>query len=110
MPLPVVPPPLTPTQEDRVRELVASGIQAWLATTVPGYVDPTTKQPITYATAIKRGTTAYPYVISGGPLEKRVTSLETRVRADDTDDAAAVARLGRIEDALDQPILDRPAT
>lgn len=35
-----VPPPLTPAQETRVGELVAAGIKAFLASTVPGYTDP----------------------------------------------------------------------
>lgn len=88
----------TSAQETRIRELADQAIAKLLASNVPGYTDPATGKPVTYATAIKRGTTAYPYVITGGYLEKRVKALEA---GEVTDDAAA-AQLAQQLAALQQ--------
>lgn len=87
-----------------MRQLVDAGIKAFLASPVPGYTDPAGAQ-VSYATAIKRGTTAYPYVISGGYLEKRVAGLEKRAAVDDVDDAAEKTEQDEVVAALHTPIL-----
>jgi hypothetical protein len=94
--------------EAEVKALVAKGIQDFLASPVPGYLDPTSQKPITYRTAILRGTTAYPYVVAGGFLEKRVKALELRAGVDDVEDAAQAAEQEQIADALAKPIRPRP--
>lgn len=112
----------TPEQEARIRELADQAVVKFLASNVPGYTDPATGKPVTYATAIKRGTTAYPYVITGGYLEKRVKAIEA---GEVTDDAAAAqlaqqlaalqqleqaeaAEQDAIQAALSKPILPAP--
>lgn len=94
----VVVAPFTPEQETRVRELADQAVVKFLASNVPGYTDPATGRSVTYATAIKRGTTAYPYVITGGYLEKRVKAIETGEVADD----AAAAQMAQQLAALQQ--------
>lgn len=69
----------TSAEESRIRVLADQAVAKFLASPVPGYADPSTGSPVTYATAIKRGLTAYPYVISGGYLEKRVTAAEQKL-------------------------------
>lgn len=109
----------TSAEETRIRELADQAVAKFLASYVPGYTDPATGKPVTYATAIKRGTTAYPYVISGGYLEKRVKALETGEVADDAaaaEMAQQIATLQQLEQseaaeqdaiqaALQKPIL-----
>lgn len=120
MPVPVG--TFTAVEEARIRELVSAGIQTFLGTAVPGYLDPSTGKTVTYATAIKRGLTAYPYVIAGGPLEKRVTAAEKKlaeqaanilvvagkVAAVELLEQAEAAEQDDIEASLAKPI--RPAT
>lgn len=75
-------------------EIVARTIKEFLASTMVDAFGNT----ITYQTAIKRGATAYPYVISGGPLEKRVAAVEALSKTEATDQDA-------IQSALQKPIL-----
>lgn len=93
--------------EAEVKALVAKGIQDFLASNVPGYTDPEGKK-VSYLTAIKRGATAYPYVVAGGPLEKRVKALEVRAGADDVSDAAEAKEQDEIADSLSKPIRPKP--
>lgn len=91
------PSPLTPAQETRVRELADQTVAKFLAAPVPGYTDPATGKPVTYATAIKRGLTAYPYVISGGPLEKRVTAAEKKLTEQAVNILAVTGKVAAVE-------------
>lgn len=109
------PPPFTPEQEVRIREIVREEIKAWtLSTMTDGFGNVITQQA-----AIKRGATAYPYVISGGFLEKRVTKAEGSLTEQAANilgvagKVAAVELLSQteaadqdaIEEALHKPIL-----
>lgn len=86
--------PTVPVSEAEKAEIVARTIREFLATTlVDGFGN-----TITYQTAIKRGATAYPYVIAGGPLEKRVTAVEALSKTE-------AAEQDTIQAALQKPIL-----
>lgn len=112
----------TSAEETRIRELADQAVAKFLASNVPGYTDPATGKPVTYATAIKRGTTAYPYVISGGPLEKRVTASEKKLTEQAVNILAVAGKIAAVElleqnqaaeqdtiqAALQKPILPAP--
>lgn len=87
----------TSAEETRIRELADQAVVKFLASNVPGYTDPATGKPVTYATAIKRGTTAYPYVIAGGYLEKRITSTEKKLTEQAVNILAVAGKIAAVE-------------
>lgn len=95
--------------KDEIAKMIDAAIAAdraeFLKTAVPNYKDPSTGKQVSYATAIRRGLTAYDYVAMNGPLDKRVGTLEALVKADAVDDVAEAKEQDQIASALKKPIL-----
>ncbi|HEY9265519.1 MAG TPA: hypothetical protein VIQ11_13035 [Mycobacterium sp.] len=94
-----------PVTKEEVDAQIAAAFTKFLRSAVPGYTDPKTGQAVSYATAIRRGLTAYDYVAMNGPLDKRVGVLEGLTNADAVDDAAEAREQDEIVSALKKPIL-----
>jgi hypothetical protein len=105
MPVPVVPLPRNLTTAD-LAQIQSDAIAKFLA--APAGTDRDGKT-VTVKQALSRSVWTYDQIREGGSTEGRLDKLEAAAKADDAGDAATTARVGRIEDALDQPILDRPA-
>jgi hypothetical protein len=91
--------------KEEVDAAIAAALAKFLRSAIPGYVDPKTGKPASYATAIRRGLTAYDYVASNGPLDKRVTMLEGLLKQDQADDELEAREQDEIKAALQKPIL-----
>lgn len=94
-----------PVTKEEVDAQIAAALTKFLRSAVPGYSDPKTGQAVSYATAIRRGLTAYDYVAQNGPLDKRVGVLEGLAKADQLDDDAESQEQDEIKSALQKPIL-----
>jgi BarA-like signal transduction histidine kinase len=91
--------------KEEVQAAIAAALAKFLISAVPGYTDPKTGKAVSYATAIRRGLTAYDYVAINGPLDKRVGVLEQLLKADAADDTAEALEQDQIKAALEKPIL-----
>ena len=94
-----------PVTKEEVDAQIADALANFLRSAVPGYTDPKTGKPVSHATAIRRGLTAYDYVAINGPLDKRVTVLEALVKQDQADDEREATEQDEIKAALQKPIL-----
>lgn len=105
MPVLVVPPPRNLTTAD-IPQIQADTIAQFLASTAGTDRD---GKSVTVKQALARSVWTYDQIRDGGYTEGRLDKLEASDTVDAAGDAATAARVDRIEDALDQPILDRPA-
>lgn len=87
--------PLTPQEKE---EVIAAAVKR-VFDSLAGYTDRDGKA-ITVRQALPRGAWTYDQIREGGFTDRRLDAEEAATQADD-------ARLDRVEDALDDPILPR---